>query len=84
MVDRRQAPRGRRRTVTRAWPADPATLARLDRPRDDLVFEERAGAGTFVQRTGSANSQANHGMTKRYVVVSCTSPPAGSGVSVRS
>jgi MFS family permease len=52
MVDRRQAPRGRRRTVTRAWPADPATLARLDRPRDDLVFEERAGAGTFVQRVG--------------------------------
>jgi MFS family permease len=53
MVDRpTPAPRGRIRTVTREWPAEPRVLAILDRPRDDLVLEARHDDGSYGQDTG--------------------------------
>jgi MFS family permease len=43
---------GAGRTVTRAWPDEPAVRQYIDRPRDDLVAEERRPDGTFGQLTG--------------------------------
>ena len=53
MVDRPRAPgRVRRRSVTRDWPGAPEVVATVERPRDDLVLEERDGDGSYRQAAG--------------------------------
>lgn len=53
MVDRAgPSAGGRTRTVTREWPDDPGVVATLERPRDDLVLEERDGDGRYHQQIG--------------------------------
>ena len=41
-----------RTTVTRVWPDDHAVREQLERPRDDLVLEQRRADGAFEQVTG--------------------------------
>ncbi|MDJ0768821.1 MAG: MFS transporter [Ilumatobacter sp.] len=41
-----------RRTVTRAWPDEPAVRERLASPRRDLLIERACGDGVFEQETG--------------------------------
>ena len=43
---------GRLRRVERTWPDGPGVTTDLDRPRDDIVLERRAGDGRFDQAAG--------------------------------
>lgn len=43
---------GAGRTVTRVWPDQPAVREFIDRPRDDLVGEQRSEDGTYHQLNG--------------------------------
>ena len=57
MVDRpTPTPRIRTRTVRRDWPADADVIARLERPRDDLVLEAREADGSYRQQVGPFTS----------------------------
>lgn len=49
-------PAGRQRTVVREWPADDGVVGVLERPRDDLVAEQRNDDGTFGQEAGPFTS----------------------------
>src|SRR5262249_29205600 len=55
----------------REWPATPDVLERLARPRDDLVREEPAGDGGFVQAEGP------------FTTYRRTVAPVGDGSTVR-
>ena len=45
-----------RRRVVREWPDEPGVVAVLERPRDDLVLEQAADDGEFVQASGPFTS----------------------------
>jgi MFS family permease len=52
IVDRAARLPGRQHTIVRQWPDTPEVTATLERPRDDLVLEQRAADGSFEQADG--------------------------------
>jgi MFS family permease len=60
------------RTITRAWPDDPAIRDHIERPRDDLLTESAADDGVFRQATGPFESYERRVTTEGDEIVERT------------